>query len=119
MLAATLQALGRYHKYLVPDKYDMFCVVNANRPETQTVEGVMHHIDAIEKTSRAKVTGLVNNTHLLKHTTVEDILRGIDLCEKVSDALDIPIKYISAIESVAKELPNDLEANYAYSNDYA
>lgn len=106
---AGARALGRYRKYLVPDQYDMFCVVNANRPETQTVAGVMYHIEAIEETSRAEVTGLINNTHLLKHTTVEDVLRGIDLCEKVSDALDIPIKYISVIESVAKELPNDLE----------
>ncbi|HZK57512.1 MAG TPA: ATP-binding protein [Clostridia bacterium] len=103
------RVLGRYHEYLVPDEYDMFCVVNANRPETQTEEGVLYHIKSIEKASGAKVTGLVNNTHLLRHTTVEDVLKGLCLCKKVSDALGIPIKYTGAIENVARELPNDLE----------
>lgn len=107
--SAGARVLGRYRKYLVPDKYDMFCVVNANRPQTQTEEGVIYHIKAIERTSRAKVTGLINNTHLLGHTTVEDVLKGQGLCKKVSSALNIPIKYISVIESVAKELPDGLE----------
>lgn len=103
------RTLGRYHETLAETPYDMFCVVNANRPETQTVEGLVHHIRSIEETSRAKVTGLVNNTHLLRHTTVEDVLRGQELCRQASKELNIPIKYISVIESVAKELPEGLE----------
>lgn len=107
--SAGARTLGRYHKYLVEGSYDMFCVVNANRPETQTLEGVIHHIRSIEHTSRAKVTGIINNTHLLRYTTVEDVLRGQELCRQVSEALNIPIKYVSAIESIVKDLPNDLE----------
>ncbi|MFW5648945.1 MAG: ATP-binding protein [Candidatus Alkaliphilus sp. MAG34] len=107
--SAGARVLGRYHEYLVPEEYDMFCVVNANRPETQTEEGVLYHIKSIEKASGAKVTGLINNTHLLKHTTVEDILKGLILCKKVSSVLNVPVKYTCAIEGVAKELPNDLE----------
>lgn len=103
------RTLGRYKQYLVSGDYDMFCVVNANRPETQTIEGVIHHIRTIEATSRAKVTGLVNNTHLLRHTTVEDVLRGQELCKAVSKKLNIPIKYVSAIESIVDDLPKDLE----------
>ncbi len=103
------RVLGRYNEYLVPGKYDMFCVINANRPETQTEAGVMYHIEAIEKASGVKVTGLINNTHLLKHTTVEDVLRGLGLCKKVSSTLNIPIKYTCAIESVARKLPNHIE----------
>ncbi len=107
--SAGARVLGRYHEYLVPEEYDMFCVVNANRPETQTEEGVLYHIKSIEKASGAKVTGLINNTHLLKHTTVEDILKGLILCKKVSSVLNVPVKYTCAIEGVAKELPNDVE----------
>ncbi|QUH18901.1 nucleotide-binding protein [Alkaliphilus sp. B6464] len=103
------RTLGRYQEYLVEGNYDMFCVVNANRPETQTIEGIIHHIQSIERTSRAKVTGLINNTHLLRYTTVEDVLKGQELCKAVSKELNIPIKYISAIESVAKDIPKDLE----------
>lgn len=107
--SAGARTLGRYKQYLVEDNYDMFCVVNANRPETQTLEGVIYHIKTIEETSRAKVTGLINNTHLLRYTTVEDVLRGQELCKEVSKELNIPIKYVSAIESIVKDLPKDLE----------
>lgn len=107
--SAGARVLGRYNEYLVPDKYDMFCVINANRPETQTEAGAIYHIEAIEKASGVKVTGLINNTHLLKHTTVEDVLRGLNLCKKVSSTLNIPIKYTCAIESVARKLPNHIE----------
>lgn len=107
--SAGARTLGRYHEHLARTDYDMFCVINANRPETQTVEGVIHHIKSIEMTSRAKVTGLINNTHLLRYTTVEDVLRGQELCMEVSKAMNLPIKYVSAIESVIKDLPEDLE----------
>lgn len=103
------RTLGRYHEHLAKIEYDMFCVVNANRPETQTLEGLIYHIRSIEATSKAKVTGLINNTHLLRYTTVEDVLKGQELCREASKELNIPIKYISAIESVAKDLPRDLE----------
>lgn len=107
--SAGARTLGRYHEHLAKTDYDMFCVVNANRPETQTVEGTIHHIKSIEKTSRVKVTGLINNTHMLRYTTTEDVLKGQELCREVSKELDLPIKYVSTLESIAKKLPNDLE----------
>lgn len=103
------RALGRFKDYFIPGEYDMFCVVNTNRYETQDVDGVLRHIESIEKTSRAKVTGLVNNTHLLRETTVEDVLKGQEVCKKVSETLNIPIKYVSAIPKVAEALPKDLD----------
>lgn len=103
------RTLGRYHKYFEEGKYDMFFVINANRPETQTKEKVIEYLKNIEFQSRAKVTGLINNTHLLRGTTVEDVLRGQKLCKEVSEELNIPIKYISCLENIAKELPEDLE----------
>ena len=106
---AGARTLGRYEEYLVDGNYDMFFVLNANRPETQTIDKVIEYLKKIEDTARAKVTGIINNTHMLKSTTVLDVLKGQKLALKVSENLDIPIKYISAIENVAKELPKDLE----------
>lgn len=105
---AGARTLGRYSEYFIEGNYDMFFVLNANRPETQTVEKAIEYLRKIEDTARAKVTGIVNNTHMLKSTTVEDVLRGQELAERVSEKVNIPIKYISAIEKVAKELPNNL-----------
>lgn len=106
---AGARALGRYYSYFEEGKYDMLFVVNANRPETQTLDNVLKYIREIEGASRVRVTGLINNTHLLKSTTVEDVLGGQKLIEEVSDFLNIPIKYISALEHVAKDLPHDIK----------
>ncbi len=115
---AGARALGRYHNYFEEGKYDMFFVINANRPETQTLESVEKYIREIEKASRAKVTGLINNTHLLKSTTVEDVLSGQKLVEEVSVALNIPVKYVSAIEHVAANLSADIEGEIFPINLY-
>ncbi len=93
------------------DEYDMFIVLNANRPETQTVEKAYEYLRQIEAVSRARVTGIVNNTHLLKATTVEDVLRGQELAEKLAVKAKIPVKYIAALENVAKDIPEGLEGD--------
>jgi len=107
--AVGARVLAVYKGYIEEGSYDMFCVLNANRPETETVDGAIRHIKSIESTSKLKVTGLVNNTHLLRETSVEDVLKGQKLALEVSKELDIPIKYISVLEEVAKELPRDME----------
>lgn len=106
---AGARALGRYYAYFKEGKYDLFFVINANRAETQTVERTIEYLREIERTSRAKVTGLINNTHLLKSTTVEDVLGGQKLVEAVSERTGIPVKYVVALEKVAKELPKDIQ----------
>ena len=103
------RTLGRYRDFFENNEYDMFIVVNANRPETKTAEKAFEYLRKIEATSRARVTGIVNNTHLLKATTVEDVLRGQKLAEELAEMANIPVKYIATLESVAKELPEDLE----------
>ncbi len=106
---AGARTLGMYKEYLVEGQYDMFFVLNANRPETQTVEKAVEYLRKIEDTARAKVTGIVNNTHMLKSTTVEDVLKGQKLAEELSNKIGIPIKYIACLESVANKLPEDLQ----------
>ncbi|SKC35604.1 nucleotide-binding protein [Maledivibacter halophilus] len=107
--AAGARTLVRYYTYFKKDTYDMFCILNANRAETQTVDGAINHIKEIEAASRTKVTGIVNNTHLLRDTSVDDVLKGQELAMKVSDKLKIPITYISALEKVARQLPENIQ----------
>ena len=73
------KVVGRFANQFNSNDYDMFYVVNANREKTQTAKEVLQYIDAIEATSKLKVTGIINNTHMLKETTVEDVLKGIDM----------------------------------------
>lgn len=103
------RVLARFAAYFKPGTYDMFFVLNANRQETQDVLGVISHIRNIEDTIGAKVTGIVNNTHLLRDTDVNEVLKGQTLALEVSKATHIPVKYISALEKVTHQLPTDME----------
>ena len=103
------RVIGRFNHLIEEDDYDMFCVVNGNREQTQTANQVLEHIRAIEQSSGLKVTGLVNNTHLIRSTTVEDILKGQELVREVSKLSNIPIKYIACLENIVEELAKDLE----------
>ncbi len=107
--AVGARVLARYKAYFKEGEYDMFCVINAYREQTQDVMGVVSHIRNIEDTVGVKVTGLINNTHLLRETTVEDVMAGQKLAVEVSQKLNIPIKYVSTLEKVTHQLPKDIE----------
>ena len=101
----------RFAEHFKSDDYDMFFVVNANSEKTQTAKEVLGYIDAIEASSKLKVTGLVNNTHLLRETTIEDVLKGQEVAREVSKIKNIPIKYVCCLESLVDKLPKDLEGD--------
>jgi len=103
------RALARYKAYFVDGEYDMFCVINANREQTCDVKGTIYHIKEIEATAGVKVTGLINNTHMLRETSKEDVLKGQRLTEEVSKALDIPVKYTSVIASLADGIADEIQ----------
>jgi len=75
--------LNQFTKYFSDDETTVLAIVNANRPDTSNVEGILSHINAIEKITNLNVSAIVNNTHMLRQTTTDDILKGNTLCEKV------------------------------------
>ncbi len=101
------RVLARYSEQIKNVEYDMFFVINGNRPETNTVEGALKYLRMIEATSRLKVTGLINNTHMLKDTTAEDVEFGHELTKKVSWETDIPIRYEAVIKETAEKIKNE------------
>jgi hypothetical protein len=108
---AGARALGMFFPILKTGEYDMFFVLNANRSETQTVENAMEFMTRIESTARAKITGIVNNTHMLKATTAEDVIRGHELAVKVSQATGVPLRYNVCIKDLADKLPEEIRTN--------
>lgn len=85
--------LGRFEKYFNIDEYQLFIIVNCNRPFTGTPEGVIQIIKDIERTSKLKATGLVNNTNLGRYSSVDDLLKGKQILEKVKKSIKIPLVY--------------------------
>ena len=105
------RVVGRFAEHFVEGEYDMFCVVNANREQTQTAEDVIKFIKSMEASSKLKVTGLINNTHFIRQTTVEYVLKGQKLVKEVSELTNIPIKYVSCLKELVDLLPSDLEGD--------
>lgn len=75
--------LNQFKKYYTPDETAVLAVLNFNRFETQDVSGAIAHINAIEAVTGLEIEGLVNNTHLLRETTAETLLKGHALCAEV------------------------------------
>lgn len=76
------KVLNQFKKYFTPDETAVLAVLNFNRFETRDIESAMVHVRAIEEATGLTVEGIVNNTHLLRETTAETILRGHDLSEE-------------------------------------
>ncbi len=87
------RALGRYANLINRETYEHIFVLNRNRPETKDLESALEFIKSIEETSKTRITALVNNTHMLRDTDVEDIYYGDDLAGQLSEKLNIPVKY--------------------------
>ncbi len=91
-------ALGQYYNDLQRTDYQMYFVINANRPLVNDLAGVVDAISRIENASRLKVSGLINNTNLGADTKSRDIIKGIELSEAVSAKLNIPFLYTTINE---------------------
>lgn len=85
------RVLNQFRKYFLDDDSEMLFILNANRPETSTLEGCLSHLDRIQVETGLQIDGIINNTHLLSETSAEDIKRGYALAKEVSEALDIPV----------------------------
>lgn len=104
--------LWQYKKYLTAENTQIWCVINGNRPETATVEGVILHINQIEQEIGLAITGLVCNTHMLRETTVEHVLEGVDLCLKVAEARSLPLCYITCLDEHVSALKGEIQLRY-------
>lgn len=97
-------ALGQYNRYFKEEPYDMYFVVNNNRPFTSDMEGTEEYIGAIQRGSRLKVTHFISNTNMSYETTVEDILRGDKEMVALSEKTGIPYAYTVCATEFAQEI---------------
>ena len=102
--AAGARVLNQFRKYFLSGETELVCVVNAKRPETATIKGVDAHIAAIRAETGLLVSGIINNTHLLRETTCEIVWDGILFAEKLADELQIPIKFHTCHEDFFEEI---------------
>lgn len=93
-------ALSQYYHEWKNLDIDLLFVLNANRPNVSTTEGVINTMKRIEEAVRLKVTGLINNTNVASETTLEDVKKGIEICEKVKEMTGIPVVATTVVEEL-------------------
>ncbi|HJE81927.1 hypothetical protein CJ260_04120 [Megasphaera sp. ASD88] len=85
------RVLARYRHDLQRCGARVLCVVNANRPLSDTAEKAERYVRAIEQSSGLKIDGLINNTHCCQLTDVEDVVAGAKMAQEVSVLTGIPV----------------------------
>ncbi len=92
--------------------YELYLVHNARRPFTTTVEGSLKVLAEIEESARMKVTGIISNTHLTAETTPQVVVDGVAVAREVAQARNLPLVFVSAIESMCSEISQKLNGAY-------
>ncbi len=109
---AGARLLGVYQPQLDKIDYDFWFVINQNRAENATIEKTIHYLRMTQAMSKQDVTGIVNNTHLGRETTADDILRGDAFAAQVAQALDLPLIYTVGERQFEKELKGQLKGSF-------
>jgi hypothetical protein len=91
--------------------YELWQVINSKRPFTNTLDGCLAMQQAVEESSRLKVTGLVANSHLIEQTTPDVVMEGWRLAQGVSERAGVPVRCVAVMQELAAspEL-SDIEA---------
>ncbi len=105
------RVLKQFSKYLTGDDVELLCVLNGNRFETDTANGMIEHLESIEMETGLKFHGIINNTHMLMESTAEDVVRGYKLCLAVSEQLGIPVVWNTCREDLLDGLKALMEAD--------
>jgi len=95
------RALASMRTSIDDGQYELWQVINARRPFTNTVQGCLDMRRAIEAASRWRVTGIAVNTHLMDDTTAGTILDGWALATAVRDASGLPIRLVGVMSRLA------------------
>ena len=90
---AGARVLRQFEKYFSGSDHELWAVVNFRRYETLTVDSSMEHVLSIQNELRMPVTGLVNNTHLLRETTGDIIREGYEKARALSQNMQIPLLF--------------------------
>lgn len=98
------RSLASFRTNLADGDYQLWQVVNAKRPFTDTVAGCLEMQRAIEVASRFSVTGLVVNSHLIDETNTEAVLDGWQLGRAVSVEAGLPIRLVAVMAHLVDAL---------------
>lgn len=109
---AGARVLGYYRPQLEKVDFNFWFVINKNRPETATLENVVHHFERTQMMSQQKITGIVNNTHLGRETKAEDIISGDVFAAEAAEKLGLPLICTTGERKFEEELEGKLTGSF-------
>ena len=92
--------LLRQFSDIISEDIDLLFCINVFREKTSNKENIIASIKEIEKSSGVKVTGLINNTNLLRDTTCSDIKHGEKIIIEVAKELNLKIIYTAHLQTL-------------------
>lgn len=101
--------INQFRKYFEKENSSIYLLLNANRPETDTLDGAKFHLESIQNEINLPINGIINNTHMLSETTPDDIIKGYKLSKEVSDSTGIPLIFSTCVKPLIPKLKSELE----------
>ena len=96
--------------YDIIDDYELLCVLNMYRPETDTKEKMINFINSVNKTCKLPVTGIINNSHMLHETEPVHILDSQKLIIEVCKQTSLRFKYTQIKASVHEQIKDEIKS---------
>jgi RecA/RadA recombinase len=96
-------ALGQFYNDWIDMDPEVLFVLNANRPYVSTLEGAVDTLLKIEKASRLKITGIINNSNVGNETTFADVENGMELSMALSEKMGIPLLSTTLTQHLSAE----------------
>lgn len=87
-------ALGQYKPYFgsIPsEQLHVLMVLNPFRPLAETSQKAKTMMEQLQKASRLKITGLINNANLVNETTLEELKTGYEVTKELSEMTGVPV----------------------------
>ena len=107
-----LRLLASCYDDILPQAYQFLCVINPNRPETASPAQIIDFIHTINRESKLPITGLVNNGHMLAHTTAQHILDAQKMILEVSHTTSLPIAYTLVQADIHQQVKAQLASQH-------
>ena len=104
-------ALGQYNRFFLEEPYDMYFVINTNRPFTSNYSDILEYFKAIERASRLKITHLISNTNLSFETVEQHIIDGEKIVAKLSKEINIPLAFTVCRNDFVEKMTGKLQGD--------
>ncbi len=99
--------LGFSHDDYINAGYKMYFVYNRYRYVTVTAQGAIEVLEAIERASGLKFSGIINNSNLGEETDEETIKNAIPYAQELAEKTNLPLVCTTAPDWV--DLPNTIK----------